>query len=94
MKYPVGQGWWPLLDEYIPKIEAAGGKLTGAPYEKYGALHIDVSPEPEPVAALLEELEEKSAIICEFCGAQGSEHTLKSEWIKTLCGNCFAERNR
>lgn len=92
MEYLVGRGWWPLLDAYIPKIQQAGGRLTCPPYEKYGTLRVDVTPEPEEITLLLEELEEKSSHICEFCGEKGVEHTLKNEWVKTLCSACYAQR--
>lgn len=93
-KYPVGKGWWKLLDEYIPKLEQAGADMKNAtlPFEKYGTLRIGETNMTDDVMSLLEELEDKSAVTCEYCGAMGSEKTLPNDWIKTLCNDCYKER--
>jgi hypothetical protein len=86
-KYHVGRGWWALLDEYIPRIEALGAKLDTSPYEKYGTLRVSACPYSDDIDMLIDELEDKSSKICERCGDAGGE-VVKNGWTKTLCGNC------
>lgn len=99
IKYPVGKGWWDLLDEYIPKLEQAGGGIKNVviPFEKYGALHIGEINMNADIISLLDELESKSTVTCEDCGANGDEKELTigrsdHKYIKTLCDSCFNHR--
>lgn len=86
--YTGGTGWWPILDEYVPKIEALGGHIEQA-YEKYGTLRIDIMPYSDELDALADEAEQRSAITCEWCGQPGVEKELPDTWVTTLCDDCF-----
>ncbi len=89
MRYTVGIGWHPLVDEGIKRLEALGVNVTEC-YEKYGTLRFEVDHEPPEATDILEELEERSESICEFCGAAAAE--VESDgWVKTLCPVCASK---
>ena len=71
--YPVGPGWWPLLDEKLPELKELAGSIDIK--EKYGACRVNYSiytREPEllkKLSDLSREIERASNHICENCGA-------------------------
>lgn len=88
-KDSVGSGWAKLIDRFYD---------SGAEYqevadvkEKFGTLRIYLFT--DAYDELVEELETKSAITCEFCGEPGTLVSLKG-WYKTLCPNCTEEAKR
>lgn len=92
IKYAVGKGWHPLVDEATDRLNQLGIKIINH-YEKYGTLRFEVEPEPIEATIILNELEDRSATICEMCGAAGPEvnEVEFNGWIKTLCPTCFKE---
>lgn len=71
--YPVGPGWWPLLDEKLPEIKALTDEVHVR--EKYGSCHVGYplcNKEHElliKLSDLSREIEKASTHICENCGA-------------------------
>lgn len=89
IKYTVGKGWHPLVDEAKARLEKLGVKIISH-YEKYGTLRFEIEPEPIEATIILNELEDRSVTICEMCGAAGQEVEFKG-WTKTLCPVCIEE---
>jgi len=83
-----GEGWWPILDDCVPKMTALGGQVERA-YEKYGTLRIDVVPYSSEMETLADEAEQRSEVTCECCGEPGVARVSRHGWAKTLCGGCF-----
>lgn len=91
-KYNVGKGWWPLLDEYIPKLRALGAEYID-PFQKHGALDMRIRPYSLEIEQLTIEISDKSETICEFCGAPGREAFIYN-WISTLCEDCAKAKSQ
>lgn len=92
LRYPVGKGWWPLIDEATERLGQMGIWIESI-YEKYGFLRFSLDMEPQEAADILLEVEERSEHICERCGNLGSE-VEGHGWVKTLCPECAAEWRR
>ena len=88
-----GDGWEPLIRELSEKIEAHNKQNPKNPVEavqvkeKFGGLRFYVHGAPEEIWDLIQEAEEKSFRICEFCGKPGKPRS--TGWIKTLCDECY-----
>lgn len=90
-----GEGWHDILydllrDIYIYTQQNNIDIKVNQIKEKFGTLNVYLSDYPEVIKCLLCEAEKKSAVTCEFCGAEGEIRPLS--WIKTLCQDCFGER--
>ncbi len=95
----VGEGWESLLDEIF---EAVGDTpiVIHQVKEKFGGLRFYYSfsmtegpifeDEMDKIENVIEEIEEKSYTVCEYCGSSGSLRNDLS-WIKTLCDKCYEE---
>ena len=90
----VWQGWWPILDKYIPAILAIDPDCDFEPKEKFAELRLQATCsancEPEKrkeIWRLEQEAEDLSQTICEYCGKPGKPRTDRS-WMKTLCDIC------
>lgn len=90
-EYPVGKGWWPMLDEYLSRFAAMGVGWNNI-HEKYGILRLDLSKNTDETRMVENEREESSARTCKVCGAPGREATLPSGWVKTLCPECERQK--
>lgn len=55
--------------------------------EKFGRLHFYMTFATEEMWNLIEEAEELSTHVCEFCGDSGE--TRDTSWIRTLCDDCY-----
>jgi len=90
-KYPVGPGWWPLLDDVSAKVKALDPDVRLSFKEKYGTCQIDYITEStehvDEIFRLTDEAEEVSKTICEFCGQPGQLRENRS-WLQTLCDRC------
>jgi hypothetical protein len=87
-------GWEPLIRELSDKIETYNRQnLPNEPVqavqvkEKFGGLRFYVYGGTEEIWDLIDEAEEKSFTICEFCGKPGKPRA--TGWIKTLCDECY-----
>lgn len=74
VKYPIGRGWWSLMDEYIPKFQALDVEVEQLHMkEKDGTLRVEVIAElfdmeaekVDKITRLVEEVFEKSRYIDE-----------------------------
>lgn len=92
-RYPVGPGWWPLLDEVCADVKALDPEVQLSFKEKYGTCQIDFITEStehfNAIYRLTDEAEQTSKTICEFCGHPGHLHEERS-WLQTLCERCAA----
>ena len=69
--YPVGPGWWKLLDTYLPGIYASDKEISKVDIkEKYGTLRVDFVSGSDEAFRLSDAITEQSAEICENCGGQ------------------------
>ena len=85
-------GWWPILDEYIPRMLELDPDCEFIVKEKYGTLRLRpykiTNGHPwKEFYAIGDEAELASEKVCEFCGAAGK---LRQDrfWWKTLCDRC------
>ena len=88
----VGQGWWPILEKYIPGILAIDPDCEFEPKEKFGGLRLQAfctidRGVHDAVWQLEQEAEDVSKTVCEYCGQPGKPRTDRN-WIKTLCNRC------
>ena len=88
----VGCGWWPILDKYIPAIQALDPECEFEPKEKFGGLRLQAFCSIDGTALkaiwqLEQEAEDMSKTVCEYCGKPGTPRTERN-WIKTLCNHC------
>lgn len=90
----VWQGWWKLLDKYIPAILEIDPECTFEPKEKFGEMRLQAcctvdGDMKERIWKLERNAEDDSQTVCEFCGEPEKLRTDRS-WIKTLCDKCAA----
>lgn len=91
----VGEGWHPLLVELHRRLVEVDPSYRVAQFkEKFGALrvYVDVS-DPErcdAAEAIVEEIERRSATVCERCGNPGALR--QGPWVQTLCQEHAAGR--
>jgi hypothetical protein len=82
----VGEGWSGLINMlYDNKPKDV---VVTDVKEKYGTLRFYVASCSEEFYKLIDEAEDKSATICEFCGEDG-ETRFDLGWYKTLCDKCY-----
>jgi hypothetical protein len=88
----VGDGWKPLVDEVVTRL----AQLPDPPQitqvkEKFGNLTIYLTSYSPDAQDILDEVEERASLICEYCGAPGEERD--TGWIKVLCDACEEKRS-
>lgn len=77
----VGPGWSQLVERAYTEMSDEAMILDVK--EKYGALRISLLAGTNADWDLLDEIEDKSAQTCEWCGAPGK--TVDYGWYKTMC---------
>jgi hypothetical protein len=82
----VGEGWSDLIN-YLYDNKPDDVVVTDVK-EKYGTLRFYVVSCSEEFYKLIDEVEERSAAICETCGEPG-ETRFDLGWYKTLCDSCY-----
>lgn len=89
------KGWFPLIQpivDYIDKFnedKPDDEKIYITQIkEKYGTLRIYVSHGTEELFNMIDEAEDKSASICEFCGSNVNVGQTTG-WIMTICHDCL-----
>ena len=92
----IGSGWQPLLLPILQRINELNEgnydiKITTIK-EKWGRLYVYVDGGPEDLFDLILEMEEKSAHICQDCGAPAETVLSTHGWYYTLCAKCLAIR--
>lgn len=90
-----GKGWNKLIIPILDYIDIynSGQKEEDKIHilqikEKFGGLRIYVSPKPPELSKMIEDAEDQSYKVCEFCGSTEDVKQTSSGWIKTLCKNC------
>lgn len=89
-EYCVGKGWWSLLDEVKEKLNEQGAEIIEYK-EKYGILRIYTDITNDKIGKIVDDIEERSSHICEFCGKEGHTVEMKNGlggWLKTVCSDC------
>jgi hypothetical protein len=87
----VSPGWWPILEDLLPKLKTAGVKTVDQIKEKFGGLRvytgsIENDSNRHLVATLIREAETKAWKTCEVCGDPG---VLRTEgWYMVRCQSC------
>lgn len=84
----VDRGWWPILDEALKRLRAAGVIEIGEIKEKFGELTVylgDVDPDADSrvLAGIISEAVLASRITCEECGQLGKMRS--GGWYKVRC---------
>jgi len=87
-KEEVSKGWSGLIDE-VWKFKKRSDQIKDIK-EKLGGLRISTYGSAK-FQDFLEEIEDKSFTICEFCGKPGTPRK-KYGWIKTTCDECHNNR--
>jgi hypothetical protein len=92
------RGWYPLIVEHDAKLAALCPEYVAHQVkEKYGTLRYYAQPCSmhgklyEQFEALELEVEKRSAVTCEDCGADG-RLCVKAHWYRTLCDRCIELR--
>ena len=87
--FSCGDGWFQLIDTLCAKLQRMTDE-DGAPQiiavqvkEKFGELRFYVRQASEAQFALIDEAEQRSAQICEVCGAPG--RVVVDGWVRTCC---------
>lgn len=91
--WPVGKGWYPLIEEMITKLAAASDDFDVNILdikEKFGGMRIWVDKPTEEMYHITREYEDKSYTVCEFCGSDG-KYRGELPWKRTLCDYHFEE---
>lgn len=89
-KSSVGQGWWPIIEKYLPQMFELAPEGDFYFKEKYGTLRMEVYGEGldnEKLTELEIAADRESETICEECGAPGQLREIRG-WYKTLCDSC------
>jgi formylmethanofuran dehydrogenase subunit E len=98
--FECGDGWFDIIDQMSAELEQLNRDLAGEKIvadqikEKWAVLRVYISA-PSSVfdvaARIVRRAEQRSAAICEQCGAKGYVHDARG-WVKTLCDKCHEER--
>jgi hypothetical protein len=86
IKLMVGPGWAKLLDEVYDRLEKFPDSYISQIKEKWGRLRIYVFGVDEATLDFIDDIEERSGMVCEKCGKVGKLRT--GGWLKTLCDEC------
>jgi hypothetical protein len=79
----VAPGWHSLVNELFDLAEKENFTVAQVK-EKYGTLRIYVDGASEDVYKMIDDLERRSATMCEICGEVG-ELVNRGNWVKTRC---------
>lgn len=89
-----GEGWKKIYQPVIDEVKAYNDGKPEAEHikinqikEKFGGLRIYLSKYTEKLEKMIDEAEEKSFHICEYCGKPGKVRG--RGWIYTLCEDCW-----
>lgn len=89
-------GWKPLyqqvldyIEEYNKDKEEDEKMRVTQIKEKFGELRVYLNFYTDEVQKIIDDIEYKSAYICEMCGKEIDEPIVKNRWIYPLCEECF-----
>jgi hypothetical protein len=87
-----GNGWFNLVYDLLKKIDKLEKPKDFEVFqvkEKFGGLRFYVENSTNEIQNLINEAEEESYKICEFCGSKENVKTERvSGWYTTICQNC------
>ncbi len=94
-----GDGWEPLVREMCGRISLLLASELGARAEfsqikeKYGTLRVYIdcwcsAKLNEKIEGVIDEIEERSAEVCEVCSATPAKLKARGGWYRTLCPQC------
>jgi hypothetical protein len=93
----VGAGWAYLVNKAYDNLPE--GSCIDCVKEKFAELRIywfpgdGVSRDAFSIFdKLLDDIEDESGTICEYCGQPGTLHITPGRWRKTMCRQCAKER--
>ena len=96
-----GKGWYKLLEpifEYVEnynKDKDDEHKIVFTQIkEKWGTLRVYVNFGTDELYKLIDEAEDKSENVCEFCGTEENVGTKLSGWILTTCLDCVKKETK
>ena len=99
-KYPVGPGWWPLLNILEQEIKqdcllhnAETPSVTQIK-EKFGGLRYYYYGGTKDTGVMVAFAEALSNHICEECGTMKDVSQNDKGWIRTLCKKCRGKREK
>lgn len=86
----VGPGWFPILEDLLPKLKICGIVRIAQTKEKLGGLRVYIE-QPEGCEAAqaqqyIREAEHKAWKTCEECGAPGELG--RGSWYMVRCADC------
>lgn len=90
--FECGDGWFELLKECITKIKEIcerdkfKTKIVQVK-EKYGCLRFYLDNYTNDIGTVVEDAEEKSKTICEYCGKEGKPVN-RHRWYSAECAHC------
>ena len=87
-----GDGWYELIDDLCSKLQHYDVEAVQVK-EKFGTLRFYLDYYPEGVDQLVEEAEERSSTICEYCGKSGRTVNI-GNWLYTVCEECKRKKER
>ena len=92
------KGWFKLLEpifDYIKeynkdKDDEHKIQITQIK-EKWGTLRVYVNFGTDELFKLIDEAEDKSETVCEFCGSEENVGTVLTGWFRTICEKCVKD---
>lgn len=84
-------GWMDLLKPIFDYLEKRPYFTISQIKEKYGTLRVYTYGEDETLSRLVENAENESAHVCEFCGSR-EKIGRTSGYIQTLCEKCAKQK--
>lgn len=92
------KGWYKLIEpvyEYIKEYNKDKKEEDQICFtqikEKWGLLRIYVNFGTKELYKLIDEAEEKSANVCEYCGSEENVGMRETVWLTTMCIDCIKE---
>lgn len=101
--YECGKGWHPLIEEAKKIVAEYNDTLPPDEEpvrftqikEKWGGLCLYLNFAPREIWDKIEEIEDRSRLICEECGAtEGVETKETRGWVWTLCPKCREKKDK
>lgn len=99
--FSCGDGWFQLIydlsviiEDYARRQKDEGVEMDCLPLvmqvkEKFGELRFYIDFIPDELDDLVEAACEKSATVCEVCGADEAK-LYNDSWLKTRCADCYS----
>lgn len=97
MGFACGNGWEPIIRRLSERLEFLITLCPGEPEEKpravqvkqkFAGLRFYMYGGTEDMYKYIREAEDQAIETCELCGEKGSEKTIETGWIWTLCERC------